>query len=119
MIAGVVGINKFAFDIWGDTVNYSSRMESSGQANRINISERTYSRIKDFFECEHRGKVQTKEKREMDMYFANGILPSLLNVHGEIPPPAFLRRYNVYFQKDPPAFPEFLVAQRHALATTD
>lgn len=111
VIAGVVGINKFAFDIWGDTVNYSSRMESSGQANRINISERTYSRVKDFFECEHRGKVPTKEKREMDMYFANGILPSLLSGSGEIPPPAFLRRYNVYFQKDPPAFPEFLVAQ--------
>ena len=49
VIAGVVGINKFAFDIWGDTVNYSSRMESSGEANRINLSERTYSRVKDFF----------------------------------------------------------------------
>ena len=49
VIAGVVGINKFAFDIWGDTVNYSSRMESSGEANRINLSERTYSRVKDFW----------------------------------------------------------------------
>ncbi|MBZ5609334.1 MAG: DUF4118 domain-containing protein [Acidobacteriia bacterium] len=109
VIAGVVGINKFAFDIWGDTVNYSSRMESSGEANRINLSERTYSRVKDFFACEHRGKVLTKEKRELDMYFANGILPGLLNGCATIPPPAFLRRYNVYFQKDPPAFPVFLV----------
>ena len=109
VIAGVVGINKFAFDIWGDTVNYSSRMESSGEANRINLSERTYSRVRDFFTCEHRGKVLTKEKRELDMYFANGILPTLLNGTDEIPPPAFVRRYNVYFQKNPPAFPEFLV----------
>jgi class 3 adenylate cyclase len=111
VIAGVVGINKFAFDIWGDTVNYSSRMESSGQANRINLSERTYSRVKDFFECEYRGKVLTKEKRELDMFFANGILPGLVNGSLEVPPPAFLRRYNVYFQKDPPAFPAFLVGQ--------
>jgi len=109
VIAGVVGINKFAFDIWGDTVNYSSRMESSGQANRINLSERTYSRVKDFFACEYRGKVLTKEKRELDMYFANGILPSLLTGSGEAPPPAFVRRYHVYFQKNPPAFPDFLV----------
>jgi len=109
VIAGVVGINKFAFDIWGDTVNYSSRMESSGEANRINLSERTYSRVKDFFACQHRGKVITKEKRELDMYFADGILPGLLNGSSQIPPPAFARRYNVYFQKDPPAFPAFLM----------
>ncbi|HLK19759.1 MAG TPA: adenylate/guanylate cyclase domain-containing protein [Bryobacteraceae bacterium] len=111
VIAGVVGINKFAFDIWGDTVNYSSRMESSGEANRINLSERTYSRVKDFFACEYRGKVQTKEKRELDMYFANGVLPVLLNGSGHTPPPAFVRRYNVYFQKDPPSFPAFLAEQ--------
>ena len=114
VIAGVVGINKFAFDIWGDTVNYSSRMESSGQANRINLSERTYSRVKDFFECEYRGKVITKEKRELDMYFANGILPALLNGSAQIPPPAFARRYSVYFQKEPPAFPAFLLDQAGA-----
>jgi class 3 adenylate cyclase len=109
VIAGVVGINKFAFDIWGDTVNYSSRMESSGEANRINLSERTYSRVKDFLACEPRGKVLTKDKRELDMYFATGILPSLMNGSSQTPPPAFVRRYNVYFQKDPPAFPAFLV----------
>jgi class 3 adenylate cyclase len=118
VIAGVVGINKFAFDIWGDTVNYSSRMESSGEANRINLSDRTHSRVKDFFECEHRGKVLTKEKRELDMYFANGILPGLMNGSTESPPLAFLRRYNVYFQKDPPAFPSFLVGRDHNSAAT-
>jgi class 3 adenylate cyclase len=116
VIAGVVGINKFAFDIWGDTVNYSSRMESSGEANRINLSERTYSRVKDFIECEYRGKVLTKEKRELDMYFANGILPSLVNGSEEVPPPAFVRRYNVYFQKDPSAFPACLVGGHPSVA---
>lgn len=115
VIAGVVGINKFAFDIWGDTVNYSSRMESSGEANRINLSERTYSRVKDFLACDYRGKVLTKDKRELDMYFATGIQPSLMNGGEGAAPPAFLRRYNVYFQKDPPAFPAFLVGQEKAL----
>jgi len=119
VIAGVVGINKFAFDIWGDTVNYSSRMESSGQANRINLSERTYSRVKDFFECEYRGKVLTKDKREVDMYFANGILPTLLGGDG-VPPPAFAKRYHIYFQKSPPSFPAFLLEQgKNQPAQTD
>jgi class 3 adenylate cyclase len=117
VIAGVVGINKFAFDIWGDTVNYSSRMESSGEANRINLSERTYSRVKDFLACEPRGKVLTKDHREVDMYFANGIVPSLLDGSGQAPPPPFVRRYNVYFQKNPPSFPTFLVNSASELAT--
>jgi class 3 adenylate cyclase len=109
VIAGVVGIQKFAFDIWGDSVNFSSRLESAGASNRINISAGTHARIKDFFQCEHRGKVRTKEEKEFDMYFVNGLLPELVDSLTEIPPPAFLRRYRVYFQKDPPAFPAFLL----------
>lgn len=107
VIAGVVGTKKFAFDIWGDTVNQASRMESSGVPGRINLSYRTYSRVKDFISCEGRGKILTKEKRAVEMFFANGILPDLLDSSGEIPPPAFKARYNSYFHAAPPAFPSF------------
>ena len=66
-----VGLKKFAFDIWGDTVNTAARMESSGEVNRINISSDTYNLIKNAFECEHLGKIQTKNKGEIDMYNVN------------------------------------------------
>jgi len=101
VVAGVVGMQRFAFDIWGETVNFSSRMESSGTPGRINISEKTYSRVKDFFACEHRGKVLTKEGKEYDMYFVNGILPSLDDKQGNGVPDSFQRRYRTYFRKDP------------------
>ncbi len=77
LIAGVIGKNKFAYDIWGDTVNTASRMESSGEVNQINISGATYELIKDFFECEYRGKVNAKGKGEIDMYFVHGIKAEL------------------------------------------
>jgi len=75
VIAGVVGYKKLSYDIWGDTVNTASRMESSGEAGKINISGSTYELVKDFFICEHRGKMPVKYKGEIDMYFVNGIKP--------------------------------------------
>lgn len=72
LIAGVVGRRKFAYDIWGDTVNTASRMESSGEVSRLNISEPTYELVKDIFVFEERGKIQAKNKGELAMYFVNG-----------------------------------------------
>jgi class 3 adenylate cyclase len=71
LIAGVVGAKKFAFDIWGDTVNVAARMESSSEAGRINISQATYERIQDRFPCSYRGKVPVKNLGEFDMYYVN------------------------------------------------
>ncbi|OJV55801.1 MAG: hypothetical protein BGO31_17055 [Bacteroidetes bacterium 43-16] len=69
LIAGIVGVKKFAFDIWGDTVNTAARMEQSSAPGKINISENTYHLIEQTFNCTYRGKLQAKGKGEMDMYF--------------------------------------------------
>ena len=71
VVAGIVGVKKFAYDIWGDTVNLASRMESSGEPGKINISGSTYELVKNDFTCIHRGKIQAKNKGEVDMYFVN------------------------------------------------
>ncbi|MCF8448449.1 MAG: tetratricopeptide repeat protein [Taibaiella sp.] len=71
VVAGIVGVKKFAYDIWGDTVNTAARMEQHGEAGRINISETTYELVKDKFSCEYRGKVKVKGKGVMKMYFVS------------------------------------------------
>jgi len=69
IVAGVVGKKKYAYDIWGDTVNIASRMESNGEAGKVNISDSTYQRIKEHYQCLYRGKISAKNIGEVDMYF--------------------------------------------------
>ena len=73
LLAGVIGKKKFTYDVWGDAVNTASRMESSSIPGAINISQSTFELVKDFFECEHRGKIEAKSKGYIDMYFVLGI----------------------------------------------
>lgn len=73
VMAGVVGEKKFAYDVWGDTVNTASRMESSGSPGKINISATTYELVKKYFDCEFRGEVDAKNKGKIKMYYLNRI----------------------------------------------
>jgi adenylate cyclase len=70
VVAGVVGTRKFAYDIWGDAVNTAARMEEACEAGRVNVSGAAQAEVKDEFGWEHRGKIATKNKVEMDMYYA-------------------------------------------------
>ena len=69
IIAGVVGVKKFAYDIWGDTVNVAARMEETSEAGRINVSQSTYELVKDNFKWNFRGAVEMKNRGSMNMYF--------------------------------------------------
>jgi class 3 adenylate cyclase len=106
VVSGVVGVRKFAFDIWGNTVNFAARMESAGKPGRVNLSETTFQRVERFFECEARGPVLIKEGREMEMYFALG--PKLDLIQGSVNdavPDAFRTEYEKAFGEPPRSFP--------------
>ena len=74
VVSGVVGKDKFAYDIWGDTVNIASRMESNSEPGRINVSEATYKLIEDQYRCSYRGEIEAKNKGMMKMYFVEGTI---------------------------------------------
>lgn len=95
VIGGVIGKSKFAFDIWGDTVNLASRMETGGEVGKVNISEITYLRVKDFFDCEYRGEIEVKNKGKVKMYFLTRIHPELsLEGKGQVPN----EKFNLLYQ---------------------
>ena len=77
MVAGVIGRNKFIYDLWGDAVNTASRMESHGHEGIIQITRVTYELIKDDFACEPRGTVNVKGKGEMEVWFVTGQMNSI------------------------------------------
>jgi len=91
-VVGVIGKRRFAYDIWGTTVNIASRLEQHADNNGINISENTYLRIKQFFDCESRGEIETHNLGKISMYYVkrikeefsedeDGLFPNRLFVH--------------------------------------
>ncbi len=99
-VAGVVGTDKFAYDIWGDSVNTASRLESSGIVGEVNISHATYELVKDFFVCEHRGKIVAKNKGEIDMYLVKSIKDNLRDAVDPLKPNSIFRDLYLSYQAD-------------------
>lgn len=94
-VVGVIGKSRFAYDIWGETVNLAARLEEHSHDNAINISQDTYERVKDFFECESRGDVDAKYIGEIPMYFVKRIKQELSeDDEGLFPNRLFIREYN-------------------------
>lgn len=96
LIAGVIGIKRFAYDIWGDTVNTAHRMETTSEIGRVNISGNTYEYVKEFFETTYRGKIEAKHKGLIDMYFIDRIKPALSeDKAGTVPNDIFWQHLNL------------------------
>ncbi len=93
VVAGVVGTRKFAFDIWGNTVNFAARMESSGVAGRVNVSEHTHDLLRGLICCQKRGRIKIKEGRELPMFLAVPLEPA--------DAPDFALRYQAEFGHPP------------------
>jgi class 3 adenylate cyclase len=94
LIAGVIGQKKFAYDVWGDTVNTAARLESAGIPGKINISASTLTLIEEFFGTQYRGKIAVKNKGDIDMYLITGIKGELsIDPAGLLPNDDFISQY--------------------------
>lgn len=103
LVAGVVGKRKFLYDVWGDTVNTASRMETSAEQGTVNVSGTTYEYIKEYFDCEYRGKLPVKNKGAIDMYYIKRIKFGLCkDESGETPNSKFfeLLNFNIYTKQN-------------------
>ena len=93
VVAGVIGSKRFAYDIWGDSVNIASRIEAACAVGKVNISGVTYELIKEFFTCEYRGEIKAKNKGKIAMYYVHGIKPELSIDGNGVDPNALFQKY--------------------------
>ncbi|HMW07540.1 MAG TPA: adenylate/guanylate cyclase domain-containing protein [Leptospiraceae bacterium] len=113
VVCGILGEQRFNFDIWGDTVNTAQRMEAYGEAEKINVSKEVYEDTKEFFNFESRGKIQVKGKGDMEMYFVTGIKENLsISQKGKTPNSRFLQLYLSHLNNDS-LMKEFLTTDKH------
>ena len=112
VIAGVIGLKRFAYDIWGASVNQAQRMEMHGQPGIVNVSGNTYEFIAPYFECTYRGKIQTKHKGMLDMYSVKGIKPELSeNGEGLVPNKKFWKIVDLHLYSSI----NYMKAERHIM----
>jgi ligand-binding sensor domain-containing protein/class 3 adenylate cyclase/predicted metal-dependent HD superfamily phosphohydrolase len=110
--AGVIGQKRFAYDIWGSTVNQAQRMEMHGEPNTVNVSGNTYEIIAPYFLCNYRGKIQTKHNGTLDMYFVEGIKPELsINGEGKKPNKKFWQIVDLHIYSSI----NYMKAERHIM----
>lgn len=96
VVAGVVGKNKFAYDIWGDAVNIASRIVEAGEEGKVNISQKTFELVKDYFICSERGDILTKNNYSMKMYFVDRLKPEFSSeLHGTIPNHTLMKNLDI------------------------
>lgn len=95
-IAGVIGKTKFAFDIWGNSVNVASRMETGSKPGKVNISASTYNLVKDYFETEHRGSIEVKHEQKFEMYFLHRLKKEYSDQDGVFPNENLLKILNLF-----------------------
>ena len=110
--AGVIGQKRFAYDIWGSTVNQAQRMEMHGEPDHVNISGNTHEIIAPYFVCNYRGKIQTKHNGTLDMYFVEGIKPELsVNSEGKTPNKKFWQIVDLHIYSSI----NYMKAERHIM----